>query len=259
MNYKSIKYQVTNGVARIIFNRPDQLNAMNRAMMEEIIDALKTVDDSDEKLVRVCVLTGEGKAFMAGADIKEYATQTLEQFEAFQLRGRSLYHAIEFNSKPVVAAVNGYAFGGGFEIALSCDLILARQHSKMGLPEINLKLIPGGGGTQRLAKKTGTNYANELIMTGRSATAEELLGRGLVNHVFAKETFDEEVEQFAAELAKRPADRLAAIKGLTKHSQGEVDPTALDREMEALSRFYQSAEGQASIQSFYQQSLEKKK
>lgn len=257
-NFQHIKYEISDRIAWIRFNRPDQLNAMNRQMMSEIIEALGLVNASDSEAVGICVIIGEGKAFMAGADIKEYARQTREEFEAFQTKGRGLYAAIEGNSKAVIAAVNGYAFGGGFEIALACDMILTRQYAKMGLPEINLNLIPGGGGTQRLAKKLGTNLANELIMTGRTVTAEEMHERGIVNHIYEKENFQEKVKEFALELASKPTDRLQIIKQLTQISVGGVQTAALSMENEALSRFYQSDLGQQKVREFYQNSLNKK-
>lgn len=258
MEFQHIKYKVSDRIAWIRFNRPDQLNAMNMKMMNEIIEALGRVNRARANEIGVCVITGEGKAFMAGADIKEYARQTHEQFNDFQAKGRSLYAAIEGNSKPVVAAINGYAFGGGFEIALSCDMVLTRQYAKMGLPEINLNLIPGGGGTQRLSKKLGTNLANELIMTGRTVTAEEMFERGIINHIYTKEDFKERVLAFAEELASKPTDRLRVIKQLTQISVGRVDDAALNMENEALGNFYLSDKGQAKIQEFYQSSLNKK-
>ena len=258
MEFKFIKYTVDQKIAWIKFNRPDQLNAMNRQMMEEIIEALNLVNIASGEEIKVGILIGEGKAFMAGADIKEYAQQTKAQFETFQIKGRSLYAAIEGNSKPVIAAINGYAFGGGFEIALACDMILSRQYAKLGLPEINLNLIPGGGGTQRLTKKLGINKANELIMLGSTVTAEELYDRGLINHVFLKEEFPQRVKEFAQELASKPLDRLQVIKQLTQMSVGGVKIAALDMENSALSSFYQSDEGKAKVQEFYQKSIQKK-
>ena len=195
---------------------------------------------------------------MAGADIKEYAQQTNDEFETFQLRGRTLYSAIEENTKPIIAAINGYAFGGGFEIALACDMILCKQCVKLGLPEINLNLIPGGGGTQRLTRKIGSNLANEIIMTGRTVTAEEMWARGLVNHIYEKDGFIEKVEKFVAELTNRPVDRLRAIKQLTQKSLGKVTLSALDMENEQLGKFYSSEEGQEKIQEFYQKSVKNK-
>ena len=257
MEFEFIKYEVSDRIAWILFNRPTQLNAMNRKMMDEIIEALALVNVADKSEVGVCVISGEGKAFMAGADIKEYAQQTLDEFEAFQTKGRSLYASIEGNSKVVIAAVNGYAFGGGLEIALACDMLVTRQYAKMGLPEINLCLIPGGGGTQRLAKKLGTNLANELIMTGRTVTAEEMYQRGLVNHIYEKDSFRKHVTDLAIELASKPTDRLQVIKQLTQISVGGVSTSALSIENESLSRFYRSDEGQSKVQEFYQNSLKK--
>ncbi|MBU3027932.1 enoyl-CoA hydratase/isomerase family protein [Zobellia galactanivorans] len=258
MVFKFLKYEVSNRVAWIKFNRPDQLNAMNRQMMDEIIESLELVHSTNDGKIAVAVITGEGKAFMAGADIKEYAQQTEEEFEAFQLMGRRLYAAIEKNSKPIIAAINGYAFGGGFEIALSCDMILCRQYAKLGLPEINLNLIPGGGGTQRLTRKIGSNLANEMIMTGRAVTAEEMWAKGVVNHIYEKEGFNERVGEFVAQLTDKPVDRLRAIKQLTRKCLGEVDVSALDMENEQLGKFYSSEEGQGKIQEFYQKSLNNK-
>jgi len=255
MVFRCIKYNVSNRVAWIRFNRPDQLNAMNRQMMDEIIESLKLINSANDSEIAVAVVTGEGKAFMAGADIKEYAQQTKEEFEAFQLMGRTLYAAIEENSKPIIAAINGYAFGGGFEIALACDMILCKQYVKLGLPEINLNLIPGGGGTQRLTRKIGSNLANEIIMTGTAVTAEEMWARGVVNHIYEKDGFNEDVEKFVTELSNKPVDRLRAIKRLTYKCLGEVTLSALDMENEELSKFYKSKEGQEKIQEFYQKSI----
>jgi len=196
---------------------------------------------------------------MAGADIKEYAQQTQEQFEDFQLKGRSLYAAIEDNTKPVIAAINGYAFGGGFEIALACDMVVAVEGAKMGLPEILLNLIPGGGGTLRLSRKIGINLANEIIMTGRTVLAEEMHRHGLVNYLYPKETFIEKVTEFAGSFADKEPDRLQAIKQLTQLSAGGLPIGSQSMEYKALNNFYQSKEGQEKIQEFYKKSLEKKK
>ena len=220
MKYQHILFDVKDKIAWLTFNRPEQLNAMNAQMMNEIIHALGEINEADAKQVRVAVITGAGKAFMAGADIKEYAQQTQEQFEDFQTKGRSLYAAIEGNAKPVIAAINGYAFGGGFEIALACDMIVAVEGAKMGLPEILLNLIPGGGGTLRLSKKIGVNLANEMIMTGRTVLAEEMHRHGLINYLYPKDAFIEKVTEFAASFADKEPDRLQAIKQLTQLSAG---------------------------------------
>lgn len=259
MKYQYILFDVKDKIAWLTFNRPEQLNAMNTKMMNEIIHALGEINAADAKQVRVAVITGAGKAFMAGADIKEYAQQTQDQFEDFQTKGHSLYDAIEGNTKPVIAAINGYAFGGGFEIALACDMIVAAEGAKMGLPEILLNLIPGGGGTLRLSKKIGVNLANEIIMTGRTVLAEEMQGHGLVNYLYPKDAFIEKVTEFAASFADKEPDRLQAIKQLTQLSAGGVTVAEQRMEYAALNNFYQSKEGKEKIQEFYKKSLERKK
>ena len=257
-SYEYIQYHVADRVAWITFHRDEKLNAMNLRMMLEIIQALEAVDRADPVDVAVCVLTGQGRAFMAGADIAEYAQATLETFREFQINGRLIYSGIERNSKPVIAAINGPAFGGGFEIALACDMLVACKGVVMGLPEIKLNLIPGGGGTQRLVKKIGLNLANELLMTGRSATAEELQKAGLINHVFEKDSFISEVTSFAQSIAIMAPDRLQAVKLLTQLSAGSISSAAQDMEIVHLLRFYQSSEGQKSIQEFYERSKKRK-
>jgi enoyl-CoA hydratase/carnithine racemase len=259
MPYQYILFEIKNRIAWLRFNRPEQLNAMNAEMMSEIIHALNEINIADPDLVRVAVITGAGKAFMAGADIKEYAQQTQAEFEAFQIKGLSLYAAIEGNAKPVIAAINGYAFGGGFEIALACDMIVAAEGSKMGLPEIHLNLIPGGGGAFRLSKKIGSNLANEIIMTGRTVLAEEMHLHGLINYLYPKDLFIEKTTELAMLLADKLPDRLQVIKELTQLGAGLISIAAQSIENCALNHFYTSAEGQQKIQEFYQKSLDRKK
>ncbi len=258
MKYQHILLDIKNKMAWITFNRPEQLNAMNAMMMDEIIHALDVVDKADSKEIGVVVITGAGKAFMAGADIKEYAQQTEAQFDAFQIKGHSLYAGIENNSKVVIAAINGYAFGGGFEIALACDMIVASAGAKMGLPEILLNLIPGGGGSLRLAKKIGINLTNEIVMTGRTLLAEEMQARGVINYIYPRENFIDNATEFAHSFTQQLPDRLQVIKQLTQEAANGITPALQQKEAAALGKFYRSKEGQEKIQSFYNKSLEKK-
>ncbi len=258
MKYQHILLDIKNKMAWITFNRPEQLNAMNAMMMDEIIHALDVVDKADSKEIGVVVITGAGKAFMAGADIKEYAQQTEAQFDAFQIKGHSLYAGIENNSKVVIAAINGYAFGGGFEIALACDMIIASAGAKMGLPEILLNLIPGGGGSLRLAKKIGINLTNEIVMTGRTLLAEEMQARGVINYIYPRENFIDNATEFAHSFTQQLPDRLQVIKQLTQEAANGITPALQQKEAAALGKFYRSNEGQEKIQSFYNKSLEKK-
>jgi enoyl-CoA hydratase/carnithine racemase len=206
------------------------------------------------------MIIGEGKAFMAGADIKEYAQQTSAEFEAFQTMGRNLYTAIEGNSKPIIAAINGYAFGGGLEIALACDMIVASETAVMGLPEILLNLIPGGGGTQRLAAKIGQNRANEVLMSGRNFTPQEAHQWGLINQLYPADSFLKQAVAFAQTFTDKNPDALRVLKQLTQlGAGGPMNSAAQCLENEALHRFYHSTAGQAKIQEFYQASLERER
>ncbi|MGB5437165.1 MAG: enoyl-CoA hydratase/isomerase family protein, partial [Maribacter sp.] len=224
--FKNITVAITAGIAVLRFNRPDQLNAMNRIMMDEIISAIEAINKNDKALVGV--ITGNGRAFMAGADIKEYAGQTPEQFKSFQERGIKLYESIENAPKPWIAAVNGFALGGGFEIALACDMILASESAKMGLPEVFLSLVPGGGGTQRLIQKIGINRAKEMLFTGGQYTADALYDWGIVNHVIKADEFDEEFFRFAEKLTRRPTKALKQLKRLAHLS---LSPMPFDQKI----------------------------
>ena len=255
MTYQHLRYDVADGVATIAFDRPDQLNAMNRRLMEEIIHAVDRLDTDAN--ARVGLLTGRGRAFMAGADLKEYARQTPAEFESFQTLGRRLYAALEGNAKPVVAAVNGHAFGGGFEIVLACDLVVAASGAKFALPEILLHLIPGGGGTQRLPRKLGPARAHDLLFTGRAVTSEDLHAWGVVNHVYPREDFAASARAYAATIAAQSPEALRVLKQLAHLAAGPVSSAALALENEALGRFYRSDAAQAKLAEFLRRSEER--
>lgn len=251
--YSHITVKAENNIGVLSFNRPDRLNAMNRDMMDEIISGIESINRNAE--VRVAVITGKGRAFMAGADIKEYGVQTPEQFDSFQARGKTLYEAIEMASIPWIAAVNGFALGGGFEIALSCDIILASEQAKMGLPEVFLNLVPGGGGTQRLIHKIGINRAKEMLFTGGQYTAQKLLDWGIVNHVYKAEEFEAEVMRFAEKLSRRPSGSLRHLKRLARLSLSHLAfDQKLEEERKAVSALFHSLEAKKRIQDFIDKS-----
>ena len=251
--FNHIIVKTEDNIGYLIFNRPSQLNAMNREMMDEIISAIEAINDNDN--VRAAVITGKGRAFMAGADIKEYGNQTREQFKAFQEQGIKLYKTIENASKPWIAAVNGFALGGGFEIALSCDMILASETAKMGLPEVFLSLVPGGGGTQRLIQRIGINRAKEMLYTGGQFPAEILNDWGIVNHVYKEEAFEEEVTRFATKLTRRPA---LAIKQLKRLAHMSLSPIPFDQKIEeegkVVTDLFYGKEAQKAIKDFIDKS-----
>jgi len=182
MAYDNLLFEVSEKVARITFNRPNVLNALNRKTMDELGDCLNTVRADDE--IRVLILTGAGeKAFIAGADINELSQQTPVNGREFTLYGQEIIHRLETLGKPAIAAINGFALGGGCELALACTLRIASRNAKLGQPEVKLGLVPGYGGTQRLPRLCGKGVAHELILTGEMISADEALRVGLVNRV----------------------------------------------------------------------------
>ena len=182
MAYENLLYEVKDGIARITFNRPTVLNALNRKTIEELGECLNAA--RNDGAVRVLILTGAGeKAFVAGADINELAKQTPVNGKEFALFGQEVIHRLETIGKPSIAAINGFALGGGCEVALACTMRIASKNAKLGQPEVKLGILPGYGGSQRLPRLCGKGVAQELILTGEMITADEALRVGLVNRV----------------------------------------------------------------------------
>ncbi len=199
MQFENLILEQEDHLATIIINRPKKLNALNRATIQELHDALKQLEsDSD---VRVIIITGSGeKAFVAGADIAEFSHFSVEQGAELAARGQELlFDFVEKLNTPVIAAVNGFALGGGLELALSCHFRVASENAHMGLPEVSLGVIPGYGGTQRLPRLIGKGRAMELIMTAGMINAAEAKEYGLVNHVVPQE----ELLNFCEDIANR--------------------------------------------------------
>jgi enoyl-CoA hydratase len=183
MNFENLLITCENGIGLITIHRPSKLNALNVATIKELHDCLESLNNNPE--IRVIILTGEGeKAFVAGADISEFAHFSIEEGAQLAQQGQELlFDFIENLSTPVIAAVNGFALGGGLELAMSCHFRVASDTAKMGLPEVSLGVIPGYGGTQRLPQLVGKGRAMEMIMTAGMITAEDAYRIGLVNHV----------------------------------------------------------------------------
>ncbi len=199
MDYKNLLLEIQDGVAVVKFNRPKALNALNSETLIELKDMAEKLNENKD--VRVVILTGEGdKAFVAGADILEMKDLTALEGAAFSQRGHDAFAALENMQKPVIAAVNGYALGGGFEVALACDIIYASDKARVGFPETTLGIFPGFGGTQRTAKLVGMAKAKELIFTGKNITAQEAYEMGLVNKVVPQAELMGEVMKLAAQL-----------------------------------------------------------
>ena len=209
-------------VAIVTVDRAKVLNALNTALMEELMHTL--TDLGSDAGVGVVVLTGTGeKSFIAGADIKEMAGKTPLEARAYSELGQEIAHKLETMRKPTIAAVNGYALGGGCEIALACDVRLASENAFFGQPEINLGIMPGWGATQRLARATNIGYAKELILTGRMIDAQEALERGLVQHVYpAAELMPKTVELATAMAAKSPIALYYAKEATNRSLHGDI-------------------------------------
>jgi enoyl-CoA hydratase/carnithine racemase len=183
MAFENLIVEKRDGIAFITFNRPKVLNALNRKTVEEFRDAL--VDARDDAAVRVLILTGAGeKSFVAGADIGELAQRTPVDGKDFSLCGQSVFRLLETIGKPSICAINGFALGGGCELALSCSIRIASKTARLGQPEVKLGIIPGYGGSQRLARLCGKGVAHELCLTGEMIGAEEAQRIGLVNRIY---------------------------------------------------------------------------
>jgi enoyl-CoA hydratase len=192
MSFENIILEVKGSVAVLFFNRPKALNALNNALFDELDIALDEVKKNKE--IRVLVLTGTGdKAFVAGADIAELVKMNPLEAKTFSRKGQKVFSKIEELPIPAIAAVNGFALGGGSEAALACDFIYASEKAVFGLPEITLGLIPGFGGTQRLARLVGVNRAKEMVFTGKAIRAEEALACGIVNKICEHDKLMDEV------------------------------------------------------------------
>ena len=231
MEFKFILYEKSEGVATITINRPEALNAFNADVIHEILHALEDVK-ADEN-VRVVILTGAGeKAFSAGADIKAMKGMNALKARELSQMGEKLCSALENLEKPVIAAINGYALGGGLEVAMACDIRIASENAKMGQTEINIGLIPGWGGTQRLTRLIGMTKAKELIFTGKMIDAKTAEQLGLVNMVIPQDKFREAVRQFALELAQKAPVAIRVAKALiNKGAEISLDAAiALERE-----------------------------
>jgi enoyl-CoA hydratase len=198
-NYEHILTEKIDQVALVRLNRPNALNALNNALMGELMSALAEFDSNPE--VRSMVITGDERAFAAGADIKEMAKASAVDMLNKDII--SIFDRIMEFKKPVIAAVSGWCLGGGNELAMSCDMIVASETARFGQPEINLGVIPGAGGTQRLTRAVGKAIAMEMVLNNRMLTAEEALQHGLINRVVPVERYLEEAVELAGELAAR--------------------------------------------------------
>ena len=224
MNFENIIITAENGIGQITINRPSKLNALNIATIKELHDGLEALDANSE--IRVIIITGEGeKAFVAGADIAEFANFSIEEGAQLAQQGQELlFNFVERLHTPVIAAVNGFALGGGLELAMACHFRVASENAKMGLPEVSLGVIPGYGGTQRLPQLIGKGRAMEMIMTAGMVTAEEAYRTGLVNHVVPQAELLDFTKSLAQRIIKNSPIAIAkAIKAINANFKDGVD------------------------------------
>lgn len=236
------------GVVQVRICREEALGALARSII--VCLAAIVGELADEPSVHVVILTGTGKGFVAGADINEYHGATQAEFEEYQRLSRDVFDRLEALPQITIAAVNGYALGGGFELALCCDLVLAAAKAKFGLPELGLGLLPGGGGTQRLARAAGSRFAKDLVLTGRFVAAAELEQRGLVTALHDPDTLLPAAWELARTIAdKAPLARLAA-KRLIDDGLEMAATVARTVEQQVLARLYASDDGKEGVAAF---------
>lgn len=210
MEEKNVILKIEDGIAIVKFNRPKALNALNTEMLIEIDRALEHIrSDAD---VKVVVMTGEGKAFIAGAAIDEMRSKTPDEARAFSALGNAVFEKIETFDQPVIAAVNGFALGGGCELSMACDIRIASEKAKFGQPEVGLGITPGFGGTQRLSRIVGLSKAKELIFTGAMIDAAEAQSIGLVDRISTPETLMADVMALAGKIASNSATAVRYAK-----------------------------------------------
>jgi len=231
----------------LTLDRQDVLNALSPQMMDALASALAAA--AVDPAVRAIVLTGAGRAFCAGADIRAMLEMDVDGARVFAERGHALANGIEASPVPVIAAVNGYALGGGCELALACDIRLASDSARIALPEVSLGILPGWGGTQRLARATTIGFAKEMILTGRQVTADEALARGLVNAVHGGEDLVDQAVSVGERIATRSPAGVARAKRLIDGALGDSGP-GLRREIDEFAAAFASPQRHEGMSAF---------
>ncbi|MBI1782609.1 MAG: enoyl-CoA hydratase/isomerase family protein [Sphingobacteriales bacterium] len=252
--YQTLLVSIENNICTITINRPDKLNALNKTVIEELSAALDEVYNNAE--IKSAIITGAGpKAFVAGADISEFTALNGEGGKALAKKGQdNVFNKIENSPKPIVAAVNGFALGGGCELAMACHFRLASENAKFGQPEVNLGLIPGYGGTQRLTQLVGKGKAMELMLTGNMIDANEAKQLGLVNHVTAADALLDKTKELLNIINTKAPIAIRHVIALTNIAAvGHED--GLEKEIDAFGELFDTADAKEGAAAF----LEKRK
>lgn len=249
--YENIAVSKEGNIGVVRLNRPKVLNALNSALMVELVNGLEELDRNQE--VRVIILTGGESVFAAGADLSEMAQAS--PVDLVLSRRFELWDRIRKIAKPLVAAVSGYCLGGGNELAMNCDIIIASETATFGQPEVNVGIMPGAGGTQRLTRAIGKYKAMEMILTGKSISAEEAYRIGLVNHVVPAESVMDEARKVANEIASKPTISVRAAKEAILKAQDTSIDVGLEFERKAFYMLFATEDGKEGMKAF----LEKRK
>lgn len=236
------------GIVVLRIDRDEALGALSRSILTVMREYLEDLAADDD--VRVFMLTGTGKGFIAGADIGEYHGVSQDEFDDYQRLGRHVFSSIETLPQYTIAAVNGFALGGGFEIALCCDALIASERAKFGLPEVRLGLLPGGGGTQRLSRALGPRFTKQLVMTGELIRAEELDRRGLLAGMYAPEDVLDQALTLARRIATNAPLAVRAAKALIADGIELPLEQALTLEQDVLSGLFRSSDAKEGIDAF---------
>jgi enoyl-CoA hydratase len=254
MENRNLIIENKDGVALLTINRPTVLNSLNSSVLGDLIDAFTALGKDDA--VKVIVLTGSGeKAFVAGADIAEMSDLTVQQAQEFSRKGQRLVNLIGQLAKPVIAAVNGFALGGGLEMALACDFAYASENAKLGLPEVTLGILPGFGGTQKLGRLLGRSRANELIFTGRLLTAAEAREWGIVNAVFPLSELLDKAMETAGKIAGNGRIGVAYAKDAVRSGLDMGEADGMNYESLLFGAIFATADQKEGMRAF----LEKRK
>ena len=259
MNFETLLFSIENGTAIITINRPDKLNALNKNVFTDLDDAMTEVLNNDE--IKSAIVTGAGaKAFVAGADITEFGGLDLAEAMALSKRGQNVFFKIENSPKPVVAAVNGFALGGGCELAMACHFRLCSENAKFGQPEVNLGLIPGYGGTQRLTQLVGKGKSMELQMTAQIIDAAEAARIGLVNHITTLENLLDKTKEILQTIQSKAPIAVSKIiecvnVAVVSDSAYTNGKSGYDKEIEAFAQCFVTEDMKEGTTAF----LEKRK
>jgi len=254
MEYNILKIEISEEIALVTINRPEALNALNTRFFEELDDVVNSLSKNPD--VKVMVITGSGKAFVAGADIAEMVNKNEEEGTAFSKTGQNTFNSLEKMEIPVIAAINGFALGGGLELAMGCDFRIASSRAKFGQPEVNLGLIPGYAATQRLSRLVGLGDALYLLTSAEMIGAEDALRIGLVQKVFEPEVLMDEVMKLAKVISGKGPKAVRKVKAVTREGLLNSFEKGCDLEAEQFgSLFGKGGEGEEGMKAF----LEKRK